>query len=106
MTEQIKILTAVTVLPLHDMRTYAGELVCADIFTDGRLMLGVGRGAYAFEIERLGVPMEETRDRFNESLDVLQALLSEEEARGTVNFIGSPPSRSCLVRFAQAAHHL
>ncbi len=79
MTERIKIMTAIAVLPLHDMRIYAGELVCADIFTDGRLMLGVGRGAYAFEMERLGVPMDETRDKFNESLDVLQALLSEEE---------------------------
>jgi len=79
MTQHIRIMTAITVLPLHDMRIYAGELVCADIFTDGRLMLGVGRGAYAFEMERLGVPMEHTRDKFNESLDVLQALLTREE---------------------------
>ena len=46
-TEQIKILTCVVVLPLHDMRILAGEVVVADIFCDQRLMLGVGRGAYA-----------------------------------------------------------
>ena len=78
-TERVKIMTSVVVLPLHDMRIYAGELVVADIFTEGRLMLGVGRGAWAYEMERLGVPMEESLDRFNESLEVLQALLSEEE---------------------------
>ncbi len=78
-TKRINIMTSVVVLPVHDMRTYAGEVVVADIFCEGRLMLGVGRGAYAYEIERLGVPMEETRARFDESLDVLQALLSEEE---------------------------
>ena len=78
-TERVKIMTSIVVLPIHDMRTYAGEVVVADIFTEGRLLLGVGRGAYAFEIERLGVPMSETQERFNESLDVLQALLSEEE---------------------------
>ncbi len=78
-TKNIKIMTSIVVLPLHDMRTYAGELVVADIFTEGRLMLGVGRGAYAFEMERLGVPMDSTQARFNESLEVLQALLSEEE---------------------------
>ena len=78
-TKNIKIMTSIVVLPIHDMRTYAGEVVVADIFTEGRLMLGVGRGAYAFEIERLGVPMDSTLTRFNESLDVLQALLSEEE---------------------------
>ena len=78
-TKRIKILTSIVVLPLHDMRTYAGEVVVADIFTEGRLMLGVGRGAFKFEMERLGVPMDETQERFNESLDVLQALLSREE---------------------------
>ncbi|MGB0507162.1 MAG: LLM class flavin-dependent oxidoreductase, partial [Pikeienuella sp.] len=78
-TKNINIMTSIVVLPIHDMRTYAGEVVVADIFTEGRLMLGVGRGAYAFEIERLGVPMGETQARFNESLDVLQALLAREE---------------------------
>lgn len=79
MTNQVKILTSIAVLPLHDMRTYAGEIVVTDIFTEGRLFLGVGRGAFRYEMERLGVPMEETQARFNESLDVLQALLTREE---------------------------
>ncbi|SLN63638.1 Limonene 1,2-monooxygenase [Roseovarius albus] len=79
MTERVKIMTSVVVLPLHDMRIYAGELIVADIFTEGRLMLGVGRGAFAYEMERLDVPMAETRERFDESLNVLQALLTEEE---------------------------
>ncbi len=79
LTEQIRIMTSVVVLPLHDMRIFAGELVVADILTDGRLLLGVGRGAFPYEMERLGVPMDETRARFDESLDVLQALLGSEE---------------------------
>ena len=78
-TKSIKIMTAVVVLPLHDMRIFAGEVITADIFTDGRLMLGCGRGAFAFETARLGVPLENTKKIFDESLDVLQALLSEEE---------------------------
>jgi len=79
MTTNIQIMTSIVVLPLHDMRVYAGEVVCADIFTEGRLLLGVGRGAFEYEMERFGVPMAETQARFNESLDVLQALLSEED---------------------------
>ena len=78
-TENIKIITAVSVLPLHDMRILAGELVCADIFTDHRLMLGVGRGAFGFEMGRMGVPLETSREKFDESLNVLQALLADEE---------------------------
>ena len=78
-TEQLKIITAISILPIRDMRIFAGEVVVADIFTEGRLLLGVGRGNFAYEIERLGIPMEETRARFDESLEVLQALLREEE---------------------------
>ena len=78
-TQQVKIVTAVSVLPLHDMRILAGEIVCADIFTDHRLMLGVGRGAFKFEMDRLGVPLENSREKFDESLNLLQALLRDEE---------------------------
>ena len=90
-TERVRIMTSIVVLPLHDMRTYAGEVVVADIFTEGRLMLGVGRGAFAYEMERLGVPMDETQARFNESLDVLQALLSEEEVSWDGDFYKFDP---------------
>ena len=78
-TKNIKIITAVGVLPIHDMRIYAGEVIAAQMFTDDRLILGVGRGAFACEMALLGSPLEESRDKFNESLDVLTALLSEEE---------------------------
>ena len=78
-TKRINIITSVAVLPLHDMRTYAGEVIVTDMLTDGRLMLGVGRGAFGFEMERLGVPLEDSREKFDESLDVLMALLATEE---------------------------
>lgn len=77
-TKRVKLMTSVAVLPLHDMRTYAGEIVMADILTEGRLILGVGRGAFAVELERLGLPISESREKFDESLDVLNKLLSEE----------------------------
>lgn len=78
-TRRIGIMTSVAVLPLHDMRIYAGEVVCADILTEGRLMLGVGRGAFGYEMGRLGVPLETSREKFDESLDLLRQLLDEEE---------------------------
>ncbi len=79
LTKDIKITTGVVVLPLHDMRTYAGEVATADILTEGRLILGVGRGAFAWEMKRLGTPKDLSREKFIESLDVLQLLLKEEE---------------------------
>ena len=79
LTKRVKILTCVVVLPIHDMRVFAGEIVCADIFTEGRTLFGVGRGAFGFEMDRLGVPLDTSREKFEESLDVLLALLTEEE---------------------------
>ena len=79
LTKNISISTSVAVLPLHDMRTYAGEVSTADILTDGRLILGVARGAFPWEMKRLGTPIEHSKEKFTESLEVLQKLLSEEE---------------------------
>ncbi len=77
-TSNIRIVTSVVQLPLHDMRSYAGEVIMADILTEGRLMLGVGRGAFAVEMERMESPIEESREKFDESLNVLEKLLTEE----------------------------
>ena len=79
LTKNISVSTSVAVLPLHDMRTYAGEVSTADILTDGRLILGVARGAFPWEMERLGTPIEQSKEKFIESLEVLQKLLAEEE---------------------------
>ncbi len=79
-TRNIDLVTSVSVLPIHDMRIFAGEVSQADNLTDGRLVLGVGRGAFRYELERLGVDMEQTREIFDESLMVLEELLTKEEA--------------------------
>lgn len=78
-TERIPITTAVAVLPLNDMRRMAGEVALCDILTEGRLQVGVGRGAFPYEFERYGVSFEDSRAIFDESLEVLLALLSGEE---------------------------
>jgi len=78
-TRQLEIITSVCVLPLHDMRVFAGQAIQADILCEGRLVLGVGRGAFAYELARMGKPIEESRERFDESLNVLIALFTREE---------------------------
>ena len=78
-TEHVDVITSVVVLPLHDMRILAGEVAQADILTDGRLVLGVGRGAFAYEMARMGTPIETSKAKFDESLEVLIALLTREE---------------------------
>ncbi|NBZ86302.1 LLM class flavin-dependent oxidoreductase [Stagnihabitans tardus] len=78
-TTRLRIMTSVCQLPLRDMRIFAGEVIQAQALCDGRLMLGVGKGAFAYETDRLGVPFAETKPRFEEALQVLEALLTREE---------------------------
>ncbi len=78
-TSSLPITASVVVLPLNDMRRLAGELALADILTDGRIQIGVGRGAFPYEFARFGVDFDKGREIFDESLDVLQALLTGQE---------------------------
>ena len=45
----------------------------------GRLVRGVGKGAFGFETARFGVPIEETKPQFEEDLKLLEALLTQDE---------------------------
>jgi len=78
-TRHIKLVTSVCQLPIRDMRIFAGEVVQAQALCDGRLMLGVGKGAFGFETARFDVPIEQTKPQFEEDLKLLEALLTQEE---------------------------
>ena len=79
LTKRVKLVTSICQLPIRDMRVFAGEVVQAQALCEGRLMLGVGKGAFGFETGRLDVPMEQTKARFDEALQVLEALLTRDE---------------------------
>jgi alkanesulfonate monooxygenase SsuD/methylene tetrahydromethanopterin reductase-like flavin-dependent oxidoreductase (luciferase family) len=78
-TSRIKLMTSVCQLPLRDMRILAGEVIQAQALCGGRLMLGVGKGAFGFETGRFGVPFEETKAQFEEDLKLLEALLTQDD---------------------------
>lgn len=78
-TQHLKLVTSVCQLPLRDMRIFAGEVVQAQALCDGRLMLGVGKGAFGYETGRMGVPIESTKPQFEEDLKLLEALLTGED---------------------------
>jgi len=74
-TKRIALGTMVVVLPWHDPVRVAEEVCMLDILADGRLLLGIGRGAGRVEFEGLRVPQGESRARFLEAGTILlQAL--------------------------------
>lgn len=79
LTRNVELVTSICVLPLHDMRMFAGEIIQAQALCDGRLVVGVGRGAFAYELGRLDRDISTSREIFDESLNVLEKLLAEED---------------------------
>ena len=78
-TQRIGMGTMVVVLPWHDPVAVAEGYVALDHMLNGReLKVGLGRGLGIREYNGHRVPMEESRERFKESLDVLRLALGEE----------------------------
>ena len=65
-TTRIKLGTFVTVLPWHDPLRVAESFSVLDHLSDGRAILGLGRGLGQKEFVALRVPMGESRRRFKE----------------------------------------
>ena len=71
-TERVLLGSMVVVLPWwHDPIRVAEKAALLDHLSGGRFLLGVGRGAAWSEFEGFGVPMEESRDRFVESAEMI-----------------------------------
>ncbi|HEY1852699.1 MAG TPA: LLM class flavin-dependent oxidoreductase [Candidatus Binataceae bacterium] len=71
-TRRIRLGTGVSLLPFHHPLRLAEEAATVDILSDGRLDLGVGRGTIAVHFQGFDVPRDESRERFEEALEIIQ----------------------------------
>ena len=72
-TTRIGFGTMVVVLPWHDPLRVAEELTLLQYFAGEReLVIGLGRGVARREFAGLNIPMDESRGRFNESVEVIK----------------------------------
>ena len=78
-TKKLKIATADNLMPLHHPVRLAEEFATLDVISQGRAILGTGRGAMLQQYAGYGVEVGEGRERFLEGLDlVVKAWTSEE----------------------------
>ena len=70
-TQRVRIGMAVAVLPLCHPIRMAEEAATVDHISQGRLEFGIGRSGFAQAYEGYGIPYAESRDRFQESLDII-----------------------------------
>lgn len=70
-TRRIRLGIAVNLLPLHQPLRNAEDAATLDILSNGRLEYGAGRGAIPLHFAGYNVPLDESRARFLEALDVV-----------------------------------
>ena len=86
-TTRIRLGTAVVVAPYWHPIRLAGEAALFDLFSDGRLELGLGRGAFQYEFDRMAGGMDQRKggDYLREIVPVVVGLWQGDiEHRGAI----------------------
>jgi alkanesulfonate monooxygenase SsuD/methylene tetrahydromethanopterin reductase-like flavin-dependent oxidoreductase (luciferase family) len=78
-TERIRLGPAVSVLPLRHPLLVAEEYALADNLCGGRLNFAIGSGFSPVEYKTFGMSMEEAREKYWESFDVILKAWSQEQ---------------------------
>jgi natural product biosynthesis luciferase-like monooxygenase protein len=102
-TTRIRLGTAVVLLPLQHPLRVAEDAAMVDILSQGRLELGVGRGGITIHFQGLNVPYEESRERFEEALTIIERAWTQE----TCTFAGKyfqVPETSVVPKPLQKPH--
>src|SRR5262245_16239155 len=78
-TKHLNLGTMVVVTPWWHPVRLAHQIAYLDIVSNGRYTtIGLGRGAAKSEFDAVGVPREESRQRFDETLDILELAFTQE----------------------------
>lgn len=75
-TKNLRLGTGTVIAPFWHPIALAGEAAAADLITDGRIELGIARGAYSYEYERLrpGMDAWDAGQRMRETAPLLRQL--------------------------------
>jgi alkanesulfonate monooxygenase SsuD/methylene tetrahydromethanopterin reductase-like flavin-dependent oxidoreductase (luciferase family) len=66
-TSRIRLATGAVIVPWNDPLRVAEKMALLDHLSGGRAVLGLGRGLARVEYRGFGIPMEESRERFDEA---------------------------------------
>jgi alkanesulfonate monooxygenase SsuD/methylene tetrahydromethanopterin reductase-like flavin-dependent oxidoreductase (luciferase family) len=84
LTERVRVMTNVVVLPMHSVPLIAKQLATLDIMSGGRLTVGVGIGGRAEDYRALGADLEARHRRLDDAVGEVRRLWA-----GTPPFDGS-----------------
>ena len=76
-TERIRLGTGAVIVPWNTPLRVAEKIALLDHLTDGRVVLGLGRGLSRIEYGHFGIEMGESRDRFDEGAAMIVEALEK-----------------------------
>ena len=91
-TERVRLGVAVVNGPFYAPAVLAKQFAALDVLSEGRLDAGLGLGWHPAEYAAVGVPMARRGRRFDEFLDCLDALLTQERVAFEGEFYTVPDS--------------
>ena len=97
LTERIRFVTNVYILPLRNPVEVAKATSSVASFSKGRLALGAGAGWMKEEFDLLGVDFRTRGRRFDECIQVLRKLWTGELVEHSGDFFDFPPVKMCPV---------
>jgi alkanesulfonate monooxygenase SsuD/methylene tetrahydromethanopterin reductase-like flavin-dependent oxidoreductase (luciferase family) len=77
-TRRVRIGLAAAILPFHHPLRLAEQMALVDIISNGRLDVGVGRGNRPAEFAGYRVPQVESRERFDETVEIMRLAWTQE----------------------------
>jgi alkanesulfonate monooxygenase SsuD/methylene tetrahydromethanopterin reductase-like flavin-dependent oxidoreductase (luciferase family) len=89
-TRHVRLGSMVVVLPWHDPLRVAEQIVLLDQLSDGRAILGIGRGLGAVEFDGFRVDMTNSRGIFNESAEAIVQAIERGYMEYSGEFIKQP----------------
>jgi alkanesulfonate monooxygenase SsuD/methylene tetrahydromethanopterin reductase-like flavin-dependent oxidoreductase (luciferase family) len=92
-TERVSLGTMVAVLPWWNPVRLAHQIAYLDIISNGRYqVIGLGRGVSKSEFDSVGVAREESRERFDETVDILELAFTQEQFEYHGKIFNIPPT--------------
>ena len=89
-TQRILLGTGAVILPWNDPLRVAEKIALLDHLSDGRVLFGMGRGLARCEYAGFGIPMDESRERFDEAAPMILAALETGVIEGSGPFFPQP----------------
>ena len=94
-TKRLKFGCGFNILPMWHPVRLAEDYAMADVVTDGRLVMGVGRGYHSREVETFGAPLldaAKNREYFEEQLQLLLKCFNEDSFQHRGKYFQVPPA--------------